>query len=182
MNELFAKCIPFDKNIRGRIGGNPPICIEEQIPDDYKFYATLVHPERMDSMLSILIHSKFNTRIENNIYPSIAVKVMEHEYSEISSNTNKALIDIEMHSIGAYTETCNDNDFFFIKVGGEPRSLQCKVCYYKELERNNYSFFLMIDEGGYSDDLVKGIYVFAFGTLYLYKHNITGEVIAGFWL
>lgn len=182
MNELFAKCIPFDKNVRGRIGGNPPKCIEEQIPDDYKFYATLVHPEKMDNMLSILVHSKFKMRIENNIYPSIAVKVIEHKYSEISSNTNKALMDIEMHSIGAYTETRDNNDYLFVKVGGEPCFLQCKDYYYKELERNNYSFFLMIDEGGYSDDLVKGTYVFAFGTLYLYKHNITGEVIAGFWL
>ena len=45
MNERYAKCIPFDKNVKSRIGGNPPKCIEEQIPCDYKFYATLVHPE-----------------------------------------------------------------------------------------------------------------------------------------
>lgn len=44
MNERYAKCIPFDKNVKGRIGGNPPKCIEDQIPGDYKFYATLVHP------------------------------------------------------------------------------------------------------------------------------------------
>ena len=43
MNERYAKCIPFDKNVKGRIGGNPPKCIEGQIPCDYKFYATLVH-------------------------------------------------------------------------------------------------------------------------------------------
>lgn len=24
MNERYAKCIPFDKNVKGRIGGNPP--------------------------------------------------------------------------------------------------------------------------------------------------------------
>lgn len=46
MNERYARCIPFDKNVRGRIGGNPPICIEKQIPCDYNFYATLVHPEK----------------------------------------------------------------------------------------------------------------------------------------
>ncbi len=33
-------------------------------------------------MLSILVHNNFETLIENNIYPSIAVKVIEHEYSE----------------------------------------------------------------------------------------------------
>lgn len=56
MNERYAKCIPFDKNVKGRIGGNPPKCIEGQIPSDYKFYATLVHPEKENIMLSIIIH------------------------------------------------------------------------------------------------------------------------------
>ena len=28
MNERYAKCILFDKNVKGRIGGNPPKCIE----------------------------------------------------------------------------------------------------------------------------------------------------------
>ena len=56
MNERYAKCIPFDKNVKGRIGGNPPKCIEGQIPCDYKFYATLVHPEKENIMLSIIIH------------------------------------------------------------------------------------------------------------------------------
>lgn len=27
MNERYAKCISFDKNVKGRIGGNPPKCI-----------------------------------------------------------------------------------------------------------------------------------------------------------
>ena len=75
MNEQYAKCIPFDKNVKGRIGGNPPKCIEGQIPSDYKFYATLVHPEKENVMLSIIIHQDYDTLIDNNIYPSIAVKV-----------------------------------------------------------------------------------------------------------
>lgn len=181
MNELFAKCISFDKNVRGRIGGNPPKCIEEQIPDDYKFYATLVHPEKKNMMLSILIHNDLGTLIQNNIYPSIAVKVIEHEYSEISSNTKNTLVDLEMQSISAYMETFDKDDFLFIKAGGEPRFIQHEDFYCKELENDNYSFFLMIDEEGYNDELLKGSYVFNFGALYLYKHNITGEIIAGFW-
>ena len=37
----------------------------------------------------------------------------------------------------------------------------------------------MIDEEGY----IEGVFddVFNFGALYLYKHNDTGEIIAGFW-
>lgn len=126
MNELFAKCIPHNKNIKGRIGGNPPKCIEEQISSDYKFYATLVHPEKENNMLSILVHADYHMLIDNNIYPLVAVKVVEHEYSEISSNTQKALDDLGMQSISTYTETTDKNDFLFIKVGGEPCFIQHK--------------------------------------------------------
>jgi hypothetical protein len=66
MEELFAQCIPFDDNIKGRIGGNPPKSIEEEISDDYQFYATIVHPEKENTMLSILIHRDFDTLLENN--------------------------------------------------------------------------------------------------------------------
>ncbi len=89
MNERYAKCIPFDKNVKGRIGGNPPKCIEEQIPCDYNFYATLIHPEKENIMLSIIIHQDYDTLIDNNIYPSIAIKVIEHEFSEIGNCTEK---------------------------------------------------------------------------------------------
>jgi len=89
---LFAQCIPFDDHVRGRIGGNPPKLIEEQIPDDYRFYATLVHPEKEDVMLSIIIHKNFDTLLENKIYPSIEVRVIEYKYSEIGSNTAKSIL------------------------------------------------------------------------------------------
>lgn len=106
LNELFAKCIPFDKNVRGRIGGNPPKCIEEQIPDDYKFYATLVYPEKMDNMLSILVHSKFKMRIENNIYPSIAVKVIEQLLQAFGYKIDRQAY-IDMVKIVQYSKSLN---------------------------------------------------------------------------
>ena len=87
MNERYAKCFPFDSNVKGRIGGNPPQIVENSIPDGYLFYATLVHPEKENMMLSIFIHGDFDTLLENNIYPSIAVKVIEHEFSEIGNCT-----------------------------------------------------------------------------------------------
>lgn len=177
MNELFAKCIPFDKNIKGRIGGNPPKCIEEQISSDYKFYATLVHPEKENKMLSILIHKDFETLIEHNIYPSIEVKVIEHEFYQMSDDISKAITDLSINSIDNYTEI-KEFDFQFIKVGGEPRFIQYKDFYYKNLLKDGYSFFLQIDEEGYREDMD---YVFMYGALFLYKHNITGHVIAGFW-
>ena len=80
MNELYAKCIPFDANVKGRIGGNPPLIIENSIPDGYLFYATLVHTEKENMMLSIFIHGDFDTLLYINIYPSVTVKVIENEY------------------------------------------------------------------------------------------------------
>ncbi len=174
---MFAQCIPFDDNVRGRIGGNPPKLIEEQIPDDYRFYATLVHPEKEDVMLSIIIHKDFDTLLENNIYPSIEVRVIEHKYSEIGSNPDKSILDLGMNSISDYSEN-QGNNFLFIKVFGEPRLIQPKSYYFEELGNKNYSFFLQIEEEGYIDNMD---YVFMYGALYLYKHNETGQVIAGFW-
>lgn len=176
MNEQFAKCIPFDKNVKGRIGGNPPKCIEEQIPCDYNFYATLVHPEKENMMLSILIHNDFKILLDNNIYPSIAVKVVEHEYSEPGKSTDNAIFELGLNSISEYNN--QEEPYLFIKVGGIPRFIQNKKFYYEKLEEDGYRFYLQIEEEGYSDDLD---YVFMYGALYLYKHSVTGEIIAGFW-
>ena len=177
MTPLYAQCIPYNESSKGRIGGNPPINIETEIPEGYAFYATLVHPEKEDQMLSILISNDFKILIENSIYPSIAVKVIEHKYSEMGSDINKAITSLSVNSITDYKEI-QDDDFQFIKVGGEPRFIQYKDYYYEELEKDGYSFFLQIDEEGYRENME---YVFMYGALYLYKQNITGEIIAGFW-
>ena len=178
--ELFAQCIPYDENIKGRIGGNPPIAIESKIPERYGFYATLVHPDKEDKMLSILITKDLDKLVNNSIYPSIDIKVIEHEYSIMSTHSENSLENFnnKMFSIGEYTKE-KDSKFLFIKVGGEPRFIQNKEFYYKQLLEDNYSFFLMIDEEGYIEEAFDD--VFNFGALYLYKHNDTKEIIAGFW-
>ena len=68
-----------------------------------------------------------------------------------------------MFSIGEYTKE-KDSKFLFIKVGGEPRFIQNKEFYYKQLLEDNYSFFLMIDEEGYIEEAFDD--VFNFGALY----------------
>lgn len=180
MNELYAKCISFDKNVKGRVGGNPPKCIEEQIPSDYNFYATLVHPEKENTMLSVIIHQDYNTLIDNNIYPSIAVKVIEHEFSEIGNCTEKRNTNLGMCSVSEYSED-KDSENILVKIGGTPILIQDEESYYKELEEHGFSFFLSIDEDGYSEDVTIGSYRFGYGALYLYKHCTTNEIIAGFW-
>jgi hypothetical protein len=177
MNEQYAKCIPFDNKVKGRIGGNPPQIVENSIPDGYLFYATLVHPEKGNRMLSIFIHGDFHTLLHNKIYPSVAVKVIEHEYSDMGNNSEKCIQELSVNSISDYYYP-QDSDFQFIKVGGEPRYIQWKDYYYEELEKDGYSFYLQIDEEGYRDGMDN---VFMYGALYLYKHNETGEIIAGFW-
>ena len=173
-------CVPFNPNLKGRLGGNPPVVIESLIPENYIFYATLIHPKKENSMLSILIHESFDTRIDNNIYPEIVVKVIEHEYSEQGSLENKRAHGMSMHSISDYDEEVDDKDFFLVKAGGAPRLIQFNDYYYKDLNYN-HSYLLQIDEEGYSNDLVADNYPFNYGALYLYEENETNEVIAGFW-
>ena len=180
MNERYAKCFPFDSNVKGRIGGNPPQIVENSIPDGYLFYATLVHPEKENMMLSIFIHGDFDTLLENNIYPSIAVKVIEHEFSEIGNCTEKRNTNLGMCSISEYSED-KDSENTLVKIGGTPILIQDEASYYKELEEHGFSFFLSIDEDGYNKDVTIGSYPFGYGALYLYKHHTTKEIIAGFW-
>lgn len=44
-----------------------------------------------------------------------------------------------------------------------------------------FLWILLIEEDGYSEDVAIGNYPFGYGALYLYKHHITNEIIAGFW-
>ena len=50
-------------------------------------------------MLSILIHQDYDTLIDNNKYPSIAVKIVEHEFSEIGNCVEKRNANLRMCSI-----------------------------------------------------------------------------------
>jgi len=179
--EYFAKCLPFDINLRGRIGGNPPEIIENLIPEDFLFYATVVHPKKDNYMLSILTHREFDTLIDNNVYPKIAVKVIEHEYSSQGLLDSKRIKDIDINSISDYTNTIDDREFFLLKVGGEPRLIQNNAFYYQQLIEDGYSYLLQIDEEGYSDNLLIKDYPFHYGTLFIYEHQDTHEIIAGFW-
>ena len=95
----------------------------------------------------------------------------------MGTRSEKSIKDLSVNSINNYYYP-QDSDFQFIKVGGEPRFIQWKDYYYEELEKDGYSFYLQIDEEGYRDGMGD---VFMYGALYLYKHNITGEIIAGFW-
>lgn len=184
MKEKFAKCVSFDENIRGRIGGNPPITIEGVIPDEYLFYATLVNPYKEDRMISVLIHSDFDTLIDNNIYPKVEVKIIEHPYSPEGTIKEKSNINIGVKSISEYKDEIHKNEFFLVKVGGNPRLIQPKNYYFDELHNDGYSFLMQIDEEGYCDDLLKDDYPFSYGALYLYSKwndNQLVEIIAGFW-
>ena len=105
------------------------------------------------------------------------MKVIEHEYSEIGTCSEKSIKELSANSISDYYYP-QDSDFQFIKIGGEPRFIQPKYYYLKKLEEDGYSFYLQIDEEGYRDGMN---YIFMYGALYLYKHNVTSEIIAGFW-
>lgn len=85
-----------------------------------------------------------------------------------------------MHSILEYSED-KGSENILVKIGGAPSLIQDEESYYKELEEHGFSFFLSMDEDGYSEDVTIGSYPFGYGALYLYKHHTTNEIIAGFW-
>lgn len=62
-----------------------------------------------------------------------------------------------MCSISEYSED-KDSENILVKIGGEPSLIQDEESYYKELEEHGFSFFLSIDEDGYSEDVTIGSY------------------------
>lgn len=100
--------------------------------------------------------------------------------SEIGNCVEKRNANLRMCSISEYSED-KDSENVFIKIGGTPFLIQDEETYYKELEEHGFFFFLSIDEDGYSEDVIIGNYPFGYGALYLYKHHMTNEIIAGFW-
>lgn len=187
MAARFADCIAYNPEIKGRLGGCPPLIIEDEIPQGYGFYITFVHPDKPEKMLSVITPKDFDERIDHSIYPDMATRVIEHNFSEMGNRKDLRLEEIgeAILSVSEYRSKGEEDDFTFIQVGGEPFFIQNKLFYWEKIERDDYSFFVVINEEGYLDceedeGNIKQ-YVFAYGALYLYKHNQTGEIRAGFW-
>ena len=73
-----------------------------------------------------------------------------------------------------------NKSLILVQVGGRPDFIDDDPVYYEKLLADDYSFYLSIDEEGYDVPSMKMV-IFSYGAVYLYKHNKTGEIIAGFW-
>lgn len=176
INNKVADCVTYNLNLKGRIGGNNPNGIEST--DDYEFYATIVNPIDENQMISIFILKDYDRLIDNNIYPNIDVKVIQHSYREESNDDKFKSINLDKCSISEYYESDNNA---FINIGGKPILIQDEGYYTKPLKDDGYKFLLQINEDYYSDELVIEDYPFNFGAIYLYIHQKTKEIIAGYW-
>ena len=74
-----------------------------------------------------------------------------------------------------------DHEFNLITYAKAPNLIQEEPYYFENLKKDNFNFFIQIDEDFYTDTTLKGSYIFAYGALYLFKQKQTGEIIAGFW-
>ncbi len=183
MNTLIAKInsTPTDL-ITSRIGGNIPIFFTNKLEQikNLNFYACLQDPEDKDQYLSIFVPKKYSEMIENNIYPNCSIKVIHHAYSAESENENHTIKHIKKSSITNYKKAAIGT-FDFITKSEKPILIQEEDYYHKQLTKDDYRFYIQIDEDYYPKDLLTGNYIFGYGALYLYKNNLTNEIIAGFW-
>lgn len=183
MNTLIAKIdpTPTDK-ITSRIGGNIPIFFTNKTKqiENLNFYACLQDPENKDQYLSIFVPKEYSDMIEKNIYPNCSIKVIPHVFSTESEDESHTLKQIKKSSIANYKKAATGTTNFITK-SERPILIQEEDYYHKQLTQDNYRFYLQIDEDYYPKDLLTGNYIFGYGTLYLYKNNLTDEVIAGFW-
>ncbi|HDQ4282013.1 hypothetical protein [Acinetobacter baumannii] len=166
----------------GRIGGNIPIILTEKKDElkDYVFYMTFQNHENNREYLSIFVHKLFDERIDNNIYPNIAVKIFIHKYSNESNITDYTAKELNTKFIAGYDEV-EDDEFNLITYSKTPNLIQEENYYFENLNKDNFEFFIQIDEDFYTDNTLKGTYIFAYGALYIFKQKETGKIVAGFW-
>lgn len=173
---------PTKNKMINRIGGNIPIYFidKNKLIDGLNFYACFQHPLFKELLISIFIPKDYIVLSQGKIYPNCAVKVFVHSYSDESTDVKYSCKDLNKMYFEDFIE--NESDEGIIQVGGIPQFIQDEEYYYNNLKKDNYIFFMQIDEAMYPDDLVIGSYPFNFGALYLYyKSNDMRNVIAGFW-
>lgn len=146
----------------------------------YQFYATFKNPLDSEEYITILTPKDYDYMIDNSIYPSCSIKVVQHGKSKESLSSSHAIKAIKKSVISDFSESVAvESEFLTMSL--TPLLLQDEAFYYQRLIEDGYRFFIQVDENYYPDGMLNGNYVFGFGCLYLYKHELSGEVIAGFW-
>lgn len=204
MAEFYAEIIKFDSNLYGRIGGNAPECLLEEISDKFSFYACLPDPLG-NGYFSIFLPRDFDLLLSQKIYPDCSILIKQHTFSPQSRDTRHADANLNVMSImpfapleADYYEIIRQNEAnfltsehsgekyeeitqysHFIVIGKQPCLVQDEEYYYENLVRDGWEFFAQLDEACYPDELVCGSYPLCFGALYLYRKD--SKIIAGFW-
>lgn len=180
---LFSKISIFsDGNVIGRIGGNIPELFLDKLDEiqGYKFYLTVQNPDDGHEYITILTPERYDDMIDKKIYPNCSVKVFTHTHSDESNNDAFTIKHINKAVIVGYDKV-EDEEFDFITKTEEARLIQTEAYYFDALQKDDYKFFMQIDEDYYPDALLDGDYIFGYGALYLYKNISDGNIIAGFW-
>lgn len=166
----------------GRIGGNIPALLlgRGEAWEGYDFYASFKRPDREGQYLTVLVPKDYDRMLDGNAYPNCSVMVICHGTSEESGNAGHTIAGLNKAMIAGYDELPS-GQCDFITVSAAPALVQDEPCYYEPLHAAGFSFYMQIDEDYYPDDLLSGRYVFGYGALYLYRNDVTGEVVAGFW-
>lgn len=165
----------------GWIGGYPPAILTDKLStfEDYRFYLTIQKKENPEKYLSIFVHHDFNTRIDHQVFPDIAIQVIEHDASPEGDAVTFLLPDLCKSYLSLF-QRVHQSQFNFITYSEQPKLIQEEAYYFEHLQQN-YEFYLQIDEDYYLDSTLQGSYIFAYGALYLFQHKHTHQIIAGFW-
>lgn len=168
------------ENIIGRLGGNIPKYFLDKEEDirGYNFYVSFQNPQESKEYITVFVPKNYDIMTDRNIYPNCAIKVFTHRISEESDNVEYTIKHIIKSNIVGYKHSDKPQFLTFSKY---PILIQEEDFYIKELDKDNYKFFIQIDEDYYPKNLINGNYVFGYGALFLYKNTDNSKIIAGFW-
>lgn len=168
------------ENIVGRLGGNIPQYFMDKEDDirDYNFYVSFQNPQIPEEYITVFVPKSYDVMIDCNIYPNCSIKVFTHFFSEESDNIEYTIKHLRKSHIVGYENSDKPQYLTFSEC---PILIQEEDFYIKELKKDNYIFFMQIDEDYYPENLCIGNYIFGYGALYLYKKISDNKIIAGFW-
>ena len=188
----------------GWVGGNAPeyfndkqdLVNEAGMP--YRFFMTFDSPVK-DTMISIFLPN-FETCVKHDVYPDCAIKVFQHkrspesrlaffqmyepepaekttDYQRNFDYSQPTMTKMFLSKPRLTPSPIDDEESYFLQVGGQPLLIQDEPRYVEKLEDDGYEFFASIDENGYRDGMIHGSYPLGFGALYLYAKPFSTYIV-----
>jgi hypothetical protein len=185
---LFTPSAP-DSPDGGRVGGAPPITIQEHplfathqylltVPADHASWARGVE-------VSVLLRRGFTIGDDDLEYPNMAMRAIVHEPSPRGDRPALGWPELRAAALAVMP---NDDSPGLVRIADEPQLIQQEPEHSAAVRADGHQFLFQIDEEGWPVDGeladIAAEYLWGYGSVYFYgtagPDGVVREVLAGF--